>query len=1152
MFVHILTTARSLPSFHRLIRNSFLLLALFLLPSMLAAQNNKDIQILELGNPIERELTGGQSHSYRIVLTAGQYLHAVADQRGIDVMVTLLNPDGKQITEVDSPNGISGPEPVSAIAETSGSYRLEVRSLEKDAPAGRYEVKIRELRAATEKDKNRITAERVLTQAHLLLIKGTAESLQGTIKKYEEALALYRTAGDSIGEAGALLYLGFVYDSLGEARKALDYYGQALPLLRVAGDRREAATLNNIGTVYNGLGDKQKALACFSQVLPLLRAASDRGGEAATLNNIGTVYSELGNKPKALEYFAQALLLARAAKDRSREAATLHNLGQFYDSLGEKIRALEYYGQTLPLLRAVGDRNGEARTLNNIGLVYDSLGEKQKALDYYNQSLPLSRAIGDRSGEASTLHNIGLVYDSLGEKQKALDYYNQSLPLSRAIGDIGGEAATLNNTGTVYNDLGEKQKALEYYGRALPLLRAVGDRSGEARTLNNIGLIHSLLGDKQKALDYYLQSLPLLRAIGDRSGEAVTLNNVGTVYGTSGDKRKALDYFAQALPLRRAVRDYEGEAGTLDDLMTTHHSLNNLRFAIFYGKQSVNAYQRLRSNVGNLDKNVQKTYLRSVEQTYRKLAELLINQGRSAEAQQVLNAFKDQQFFDFDRAQAKQLKPLTLTPHEDELVTHYENAINNLGAISSKFTELRQKLDSSQPDGEDSRQLQQLEEEFKTASDEFSDFLRQAEAKLSQPAGEKDKVSKVSDTVEMQAALQQLSQETGQKTVAVYTLIGKEVFHALIISADSITPVSTVIKGDELNNKGRQLWGLLRSADYDPTVLSSELYNAIFKPVEDKLPKDTKTIIWSLDGNLRYLPMAALYDGNQYLVERYSHVVFNRADKERLTRGVNPTWNGYGFATSAPHKIEVDGKTVEFRPLDFVRDEMQIFRTKSYLAGIIDGEVFTEAQFTKSSLLKILKQRRPVVHISSHFRFHPGDESLSFLLLGDGTIMTLAEMKEQTNLFQGVELLTLSACDTAAQRPDATGREIDAFAELAQRLGASGVMASLWAVRDRSTAQLMKGFYRNREGGKLTKAEALHKAQLDLLYGRSGVTPLPSVVKNPPTSTTQGNETIRRGGSTDEDTIVEAKYRIPFKTDKSKPFAHPYYWSPFVLFGNWK
>src|SRR5437016_4803843 len=111
-----------------------------------AAQD--DIPTLALGRPVERQLAGGQSHSYRVVLTAGQYLHVIVIQHGIDVVVKLFAPDGKQLIEVDSPNGTEGPEPVFAIARASGAYLLEVRSLEKDAAAGRYEVKIEELRTA--------------------------------------------------------------------------------------------------------------------------------------------------------------------------------------------------------------------------------------------------------------------------------------------------------------------------------------------------------------------------------------------------------------------------------------------------------------------------------------------------------------------------------------------------------------------------------------------------------------------------------------------------------------------------------------------------------------------------------------------------------------------------------------------------------------------------------------------------------------------------------------------------------------------------------------------------------------------------------------------------------------------------------------------
>jgi CHAT domain-containing protein/Tfp pilus assembly protein PilF len=266
------------------------------------------------------------------------------------------------------------------------------------------------------------------------------------------------------------------------------------------------------------LGEKQKALEYYNQALPLLRAVGDRGGEAMTLNNIGAVYSSLGEKQKALEYYNQALPLRRVVGDRGGEATTLNNIGGVYDDLGEKQKALEYYNQALPLYKVVGDREGEATTLNNIGSVYSSLGEKQKALEYYNQALPLTRVVGDRGGEATTLNNIGLVYHSLGEKQKALEYYNQALPLTRAVGNRGGEATTLNNIGGVYDDLGEMQKALEYYNQALPLYKVVGDREGEATTLNNIAFLQRSQGNLKAALTLMDSSITILEDLRTKIG----------------------------------------------------------------------------------------------------------------------------------------------------------------------------------------------------------------------------------------------------------------------------------------------------------------------------------------------------------------------------------------------------------------------------------------------------------------------------------------------------------------------------------------------------------------------------------------------------------------------------------------------------------
>jgi CHAT domain-containing protein len=234
-----------------------------------------------------------------------------------------------------------------------------------------------------------------------------------------------------------------------------------------------------------------------------------------------------------------------------------------------------------------------------------------------------------------------------------------------------------------------------------------------------------------------------------------------------------------------------------------------------------------------------------------------------------------------------------------------------------------------------------------------------------------------------------------------------------------------------------------------------------------------------------------------------------------------------------------------------------IFRGGSNPDGVLDGEVLSDAEFTRAAMLAALWRGRPVVHIASHFSFRPGDEARSFLLLGDGSAMTLAELKQQRAVFAGVELLTLSACNTAAQQANADGREIDGFAELAQRLGAHAVMASLWPVADNSTPWLMREFYRlRRDAGAANKAEALRMAQLALLDGTAQVKPLPEGVKGAsspaPVIFTRDDGAQEPGGVRAEVVGVAAKNAPPFKRDAGKPFAHPHYWAPFTLVGNWQ
>jgi len=170
-------------------------------------------------------------------------------------------------------------------------------------------------------------------------------------------------------------------------------------------------------------------------------------------------------------------------------------------------------------------------------------------------------------------------------------------------------------------------------------------------------------------------------------------------------------------------------------------------------------------------------------------------------------------------------------------------------------------------------------------------------------------------------------------------------------------------------------------------------------------------------------------------------------------------------------------------------------------------------QFTKDAMIAALQSRRyKLVHVASHFKLVPGDGLTSYLVLGKGEKLTGAEIKDLPNLFVGVDLLTLSACNTAVG-VGGNGEEVDGFGTLAQERGASAVIASLWSVADTSTGVLMQKFYQSRmkDGQPATKAESLQQAQLSFLHKQ-----------------------VKSSELSDKD------------------YSHPYFWAPFILIGNWQ
>jgi CHAT domain-containing protein len=585
-----------------------------------ASPGEDGVRELELGKPLESELTGGQRYSYQVTLASGQFLHAVVQPRAVGVSVTLFGPDSKPVITLAVPAGSAGP--LFLVAKDQGIYRIEIRSPEGAATAS-YGVKIEELQVATSRDTDRALAQNAFAEGKQLHKEGTAASKQKAIEKYQQALPFWRAAGDQLGEAETLQGIALVYIDLSDAQKSLDYLNQALPIERAIGDRQgEAATLDARGSLYHLLGQNEKALDELNQALSLMQVVGNLAGEAETLRNIGDVHYQSGTWRKALDYYERGLSTAEAAGDRREKALALNSVGVGHNVLGDCRQALDYLDRALRLERALGDRDLEALTLYSISEAYDNLGDRQKTLDYVSQALPLSRAVGDRQGEAHILNNIGRAYDDLGEAEKALEYLNDALPLMRAVGDRSGEGYTVYNIGRVYDHLGRSQKALDYYGQALTLRRAVGNRFGESQSLTGIGRIYCALGDYQKAMDYLNQGLSLSRSAGNRFGEVFNLNEIGKVYLALGENEKGLDSYRQALPLAHALADRRAEANALYGSARAERNRGNLVEALAQIEAAIKIIESLRTEV--LSQELRASYFATVQNNYALYIDVLM------------------------------------------------------------------------------------------------------------------------------------------------------------------------------------------------------------------------------------------------------------------------------------------------------------------------------------------------------------------------------------------------------------------------------------------------------------------------------------------------------------------------------------------------
>jgi CHAT domain-containing protein/Tfp pilus assembly protein PilF len=1075
-------------------------------------------QELRAGARLERRLAGGESQSFSLEASSGERLLITAEQRGIDVVIEVLRPDGTSVIAVDGI--VDGPETALLPADAAGTLEIRVRSPNPGLAPGDYTLRVEELPAATPEERERIEAERLMTEAAARFLEGTGDSLRLGLARYQEALALWRSLGDRRREALCALATGDMQTALGQPRLALDFYQRGLALFaELADEPGQALAWTNIGVAQTALGDSAAAES-ERRALALERSLGRLSDEGKVLNHLGLALHSQGELREAAGFYQQALaVFERAGEQGLWKGKVLHNLAAVQMGLGEAEAALESHRQILALQRALGDRRGEAQTLNSVGVLDYNLGDLGEALEAYAPALAIFRELGDRMKEGAVLHNLGVAFYGLGEYRRALSQLDQALAIRREVGDRRGEAATEVSRGHVLLALGETAQALDAGQRGASLADEIPDRNGGLLARLLLGQIRVAAGEPEAALAELGKARDLARQLEDRLDEVTILQTIGQAYLALKKTEPAAEALAAAVDLARAVKAQARMVGALTALSHAERLRGRFPEARARLDEALGLIETVRSR--EMDPDLRASFLAAKHSAFEMEVDLLMELDRrepgQGHAREALEAS--------ERARARSLLDLLQEAGADvhagvdpALRDRYRSLLRRLNGKANRQAGLLQ-----HPAKEESRRaaeaetlsaledLTQVEAEIRRHSPRY--------AALTQPA--------LATSTEIQGLL-----DGG--TVFLEFSLGEERSFLWAVDRGSVT-------GFELPPRAR-IEALAREVYSRLSVLSPgneardeaalALSRMLLGPVAGRLAG--KRLIVAADGALQYVPFAMLPDpgasGEKVSVPLLvGHELVNVpsasavALERRLGRRA-PAQDAVAVLADPvfdPEDPRVSGQAAKssqaatavmvatrsgagsFLRLPWTRREAQ-----AIVAAAPAGRSLLALDFraSRQTALSPELSRYRIVHFATHGVVDSQTPALSGLMLSRvgerGTpVEGFLGLDDVYNLHLSADLVVLSGCETALGK-EVRGEGLVGLTQGLLHSGAKLVAASLWRVEDQATAELMSRFYRGllREGR--PPAAALREAQLAI------------------------------------------------RSDKR--WRSPYYWSGFVLQGDWR
>jgi tetratricopeptide (TPR) repeat protein len=1041
------------------------------------------------------------------------------------------------------------------------------------------------------------------------LVYYSLDDYRQALDYYQQALVMQQEIDDKTGKSHTLGNITLVYSSLGQYKKALTYGEQALELHDKLNDQHGMSNdFANLGMIYDHLGEYSKALNYYQQALTLKKELGDNNGVANNLSNIGVVYINLGKYPKALSHFQQALDISENLGDLNGIANNHTNIGATYGSLAQYSNALKHYQQAFKIQLNIGDLSGVANNLSNIGFVHDNLGKYAKALRYYQKALQIQRNINDQRGIGKNLSNQGTVYSHQGNYSKALDYNQQALAINRNIGNQSGVGDNLISLGVVYNHLGQYPKALTHYLEALEIQRKLGNRQQISHALSNLGILYYNLGQSDKALGYLAQALTIRRDIGDKRGESIDISNLGAIYNTLRQYTKAKQSLQQAFEIKRQLGDKRGESSDLSNLGAVYGSLGKYQHALTYFEKALVIDRKLGDKVGEA------ADLSNIGLMHQQLGQYKKARKPLQESLAKLETLGSHHLWYAQRGLATVEIDLKETGSAIKHFENALDSIETLRAglttkadkisfvqdklyVYDEFINLLQTLDKKYPGkGYDHEALKIferkqgrvfLEEIGKSGAQRFAHLpenitekeqalqqkIAKTQAKLVQarnkPFIKQDRAlmdSLTQHLVSLEAEQQSLQTEIKEKYPKYYALkypqpATVEMLQKKVLQADELMLVYNVmaentifwiikqqqfimfnlpIGKEELNESVAYMRDVILNRLPEVAEEGFPLYQTLVPEPAQKLLTGAKTLYIVPTGPLYMLPFEALvtrvidHYKPYYLVQDYAIVYLSSASLLKVLRDsqaqreTQPSKKLLAFAdpayTPCQGIVEERGGarkfTVAKARANAYRDAMGLVcfpslpntaneaKAIATLFKSTDNALYLRDKANRDMALNLSKTGKMTDYRYILFAVHgllPNEIqglAQSSLVLSNQQTDAYLTMADTFSLQLNADFINLSACNTGGGE-QIKGEGIMGLTRAFMYAGTPAISVTLWSVESSSAANLSIGLFTNLKNGK-NPAEALRQIKLKMIAGKAN----------------------------------QAYYR------------HPFYWAPFVVYGN--